>query len=177
MELTGGTKLFTLDGNEITRPTLDRVKEPLFSMLINNFPDANVLDLFSGSGALGLESISRGSKKAVLCDNSRKAIYVINENVKKLKMEEQTEILAMDFKKALNTLSGRSFDIIFLDPPYKTDYDIQAIEIIKEKKLLAKDGIIVLETDSDQKINKLNNLNINILKSRKYGRIKLVFLN
>ena len=172
-----GAKLYTLEGNDITRPTLDRVKEPMFSMLINYLEDANVLDLFAGSGALGLEAISRGAKEAVLCDNSWKAISVIKENVKKLRMEEQANILSLDYKKALDELTGQAFDIIFLDPPYKTDYDIQAIKIIKDNKILAKDGIIVLETNSDEKIQELENIEINILKIRKYGRVKLVFLN
>ncbi len=177
MELIGGAKLFTLEGNEITRPTLDRVKEPLFSMLMKWLPEANVLDLFAGSGALGLEAISRGAEHAVLCDNSKKAIYVINENVQKLKMQDKVEILSMDFKKALNSLKGRTFDIVFLDPPYKTDYYIQAIETIKNQELIAKDGVIVFETDSDEKIKEIENISINILKIRKYGRVKLVFLN
>ena len=172
-----GAKLFTLDGNDITRPTLDRIKEPLFSMLMNYLQDANVLDLFSGSGALGLEAISRGAKKAFLCDNSWKAISVIKENVKKLRMEEQVSIITADYKKALEQLKNEKFDIIFLDPPYKTDYDIQAIEIIKNQNIIAKDGIIVLETDSDKKIQELENIDVNIFKIRKYGRVKLVFLN
>lgn len=172
-----GAKLYTLEGNEITRPTLDRVKESLFSMLINDLTDANVLDLFSGSGALGLESISRGAKKAVLCDSSRKAVNIINQNVQKLKVENQVEILHSDFKKALEILKEREFDIIFLDPPYKSDFDIQAVKAIKECKLLEKDGVIVIETDSDEKIKQLECLDINILKVRKYGRVKLIFLN
>ena len=125
----------------------------------------------------GLEAISRGAKKAVLCDNSWKAISVIKENVKKLKMEDQVSIMHLDYKKALAELHEETFDIIFLDPPYKTDYDIQAIKTIKENKLLAKDGIIVLETNLDEKVQELENLKVNILKVRKYGRVKLVFLN
>ena len=175
--IAGGTKLFTLEGNDITRPTLDRIKEPMFSMLINYLEDANVLDLFSGSGALGLEAISRGARKAFLCDNSWKAISIIKENVNKLRMNEQVSIINADYKKVLEQLKDEKFDIIFLDPPYKTNYDICAIEIIKKYNMIAKDGIIVLETDSDSKIQELENIDVSIIKIRKYGRVKLVFLN
>ena len=127
-------------------------------MLINWIPDSEVLDLFSGSGALGLEALSRGAKHAVLCDNSRRAIQVINENVTKLRMNNKAEVMFSDYKKALIGLQGKKFDIIFLDPPYKTDYDIQAIEIIQNEGLLKDDGIIVLETDSDEKIENIDKL-------------------
>ena len=173
-----GTKLVTLEG-EYTRPTLDRVKEPLFSILQNDIIDATVLDLFSGSGALALESLSRGAEKAVLCDGSKKAVRVIEENVTKTKMQEKAEVLLADYKVALKRLKekGLVFDIVFLDPPYATDYDIQAIEFIQNENLLSDNGIIVVETDSDEKVEKIEKMNINILKIRKYGRVKLMFLN
>ncbi len=172
-----GTKLITLDGNDTTRPTLDRVKEPMFSIIQNWIPDALVLDLFSGSGALGLEALSRGAARAILCDNSIKAGEIIRENISKTKMEEKAELVIANFKKVLNEIDSQKFDIIFLDPPYKTQYDIEAIETIIEKNILAEDGIIVLETDSNDKIEKLENININIFKIRKYGRVILAFLN
>ncbi|MBR6033294.1 MAG: 16S rRNA (guanine(966)-N(2))-methyltransferase RsmD [Clostridia bacterium] len=172
-----GTKLMTLDGNDTTRPTLDRVKEPMFSIIQNWIQDANVLDLFSGSGALGLEALSRGAKKAILCDNSIKAGNIIKENISKTKMEDSAELIIANFKKTLNDIENQKFDIVFLDPPYKTQYDIEALKIIIEKDMLADDGIIVLETDSDEKIEELKNININIYKIRKYGRIILAFLN
>ena len=93
-----GTKLFTLDGIN-TRPTLDRVKEPLFSIINFDLPDSMVLDLFSGSGALGLEAISRGAKYAYLCDNSRDAIKIIKQNIEKTKNENQTVVLAKIFTR------------------------------------------------------------------------------
>ena len=149
----------------------------MFSILLPWIENSNVLDLFSGSGALGLETISRGAKSAVLCDNSRIAVKIINENVTNAKMNNMVEILLLDYKKALAQLKGRKFDIIFLDPPYKTDFDIQAIKIILTEGLLATDGVIVVETDSDEKQKAIEDLNINIFKVRKYGRVKLIFLN
>ena len=115
-----GTKLYTLEG-DATRPTLDRVKEPLFSIIQHYIVGANILDLFAGSGALGLEALSRGADKAILCDYSRKAVNIIKQNIEKTKLTEKTEVWNMDYKKALEKLKDNSqkFDIIFLDPPYR----------------------------------------------------------
>lgn len=173
-----GTKLFTLEGKN-TRPTLDRVKEPLFSIINFNLEDAIVLDLFSGSGALGLESISRGAKKAYLCDNSYEAIRVINQNVEKTKSDKQVSIISKSFVKALEEFNIQKikFDIIFLDPPYKTDYAEQATEFIVKNDLLSSNGIIIIETDEKEKVlEKLQNIDINMYDERKYGRVTLLFL-
>ena len=173
-----GTKLFTLDGLN-TRPTLDRVKEPLFSIINFNLDDAVVLDLFSGSGALGLESISRGAKKAYLCDNSYEAIRVIKQNVEKTKAQASAVVISKNFVKAIEELALEKikFDIVFLDPPYKTDYAEQATEMIIKNNLLADSGIIIIETDEKEKVlEKLQNIDINMYDERKYGRVTLLFL-
>ena len=133
-----GTKLETLDGLD-TRPTLDRIKEALFSIIQNRIYEATILDLFSGSGALALESISRGAKYACCCDSSRKAIEIIKQNVKKTRSEEQVKIIYKDYKRCLEELKNIKFDIIFLDPPYKTDFGIQAARIIFENNMLSEE--------------------------------------
>lgn len=172
-----GTKLYTLDG-ENTRPTLDRVKEPLFSIIQSEIKDSIILDLFSGSGALALEALSRGAKKAILCDKSRDAIEVIKKNINKTHFEDKTKVLCMDYKKCLESLEEKS-DLIFVDPPYKLNIAVKAIGIILEKQLLSKDGLIIIETDDEerelQEIKKLN-YNIKINNIRTYGRVKLIFL-
>ena len=174
-----GTKLYTLEGFETTRPTLDRVKEALFSKINNNIQDAIVLDLFSGSGALGLEAISRGAQKAYLCDNSFKAINIIKKNVEKTKTQNDTIIISKDYIKALDILKKDNikFDIIFLDPPYKTDYNINAIKYIIEYNLLAENGEIILETDIEEEIlNSLKQFSLDIYDIKKYGRVTLIFI-
>ena len=133
-----GTKLETLEGLD-TRPTLDRVKEALFSIIQFKLWDAKVLDLFSGSGALGLESISRGAKEAYLCDNSKKAIEIIKQNVKKTHFESNANIINKDYKKCLEDLKDNQFDIIFLDPPYNSNYGIEAVRIITENNMLTNE--------------------------------------
>ncbi len=173
-----GTKLFTLEGKN-TRPTLDRVKEALFSIIQNQVLEAKVLDLFSGSGALALESLSRGAKEVILCDNSKEAISIIKKNINKAKCENKTRVMMADYKVALNKLKEEKnvFDIIFLDPPYATDFDIKAINYIITENLLSENGIIIVETDSEDKIKQIEQIKINILKIKKYGRVRLVFLN
>ena len=172
-----GTKLETLEGLE-TRPTLDRVKEPLFSIIQSYIYEAKVLDLFSGSGALAIESISRGAKSAISCDNSRKAIEIIKQNIKKTHFEDQIKVINKDYKKALEELEKEKFDIIFLDPPYKTNFALEAIKIIIEKEMLLEDGIIIFETDQEEKeyIDEIEKY-ASIKDLRKYGRVKLLFLS
>ena len=174
-----GSKLYTLDGLN-TRPTLDRVKEPLFSILQFDLPEAIVLDLFAGSGSLGLEALSRGAKKAILCDKSRDAIHIIEKNVDKLNEKANIQIMNQDYLKALEMLkqNHEKVDIVFLDPPYETDFAENAVKIITQYKLLNEDGIIVIETDRkevvEQNINKLDLYEI--YDERKYGRVELLFL-
>lgn len=173
-----GTKLYTLEGIT-TRPTLDRVKEPLFS-IIQKYINENsvILDLFAGSGALGLEALSRGAKKAYLCDKSYEAINIIKKNAEKTHLEEKTIILNKDYKKVIELIKNEKFDVIFIDPPYKLDIAVKAVEMIIEFKILKEDGIIVLETDeSSRELEELKNVNVMVRDLRTYGRVNLLFLN
>lgn len=170
-----GTKLYTLEGLN-TRPTLDRVKESMFNILQNNIKDRIILDLFAGSGAIGLEFISRGAKKAFLCEKEKKAIYIINKNIQKMHVESKVKIAFMDYRKFLET-SNDKYDLIFLDPPYETDFISKSTELIIKKNLLNDDGIIIAETDQEERVIKeLENIEIEIYDIRKYGRAKLIFM-
>lgn len=170
-----GTKLDTLSGED-TRPTLDRVKEALFNIIQSYIYDAKVLDLFSGSGALAIESISRGAKYAISCDNSKKAIQIIKTNIQKCHFTEEIEVINKDYKKVLEDIKDKKFDIIFLDPPYKTDFGIYAIEIIMKNNMLEEEGIVVFETDRESEYIDSIKEYANVLNVRKYGRVKLVFV-
>lgn len=172
-----GKKLVSLEGLN-TRPTLDRVKEALFNIIQYDVVDKEVLDLFAGSGALGIEALSRGAKSATFCDNSRDAINVITTNVKNTRFLEETTIINKDYVSTLELLhnSNKSFDIIFLDPPYKTNFAEIAIEKIIDFNLLSKDGIIVLETDDTKKEEQIEKQGIEIFDKRKYGRVILIFI-
>ena len=171
-----GTKLYTLEG-ENTRPTLDRVKESLFNIIQNEIQDSIFLDLFSGSGAIGLEAISRGAKKAILCDKSKEACMIIRKNIEKTHALENTELYQADFKEVLTNRIHEKLDIIFLDPPYKTNFAIEAVKLILEKDLLKDNTMIIIETDdSDRILENLKNINCEIKDIRKYGRAYLIFL-
>lgn len=173
-----GKKLTSLEGLE-TRPTLDRVKEALFNILQFNLKDARILDLFSGSGALAIEGLSRGAKQAVLCDNSNKAIKVINKNLEDTKLKEKAVIINNDYINALEHIKkeNKEFDIIFLDPPYKSDYIYKSIDKIIEYNLLAEKGIIVAETDDKNKIEEIKKIkNIEIYDTRRYGIVFIIFI-
>src|SRR5699024_548625 len=160
-----------------TRPTLDRVKESLFNIIQSEIKDSVVLDLFSGSGAIGLELLSRGAKKAILCDKSKEAIQIINKNVQKTHLQDKAEIYNMDFKTAIKKLKNQEFDIIYIDPPYVTDYVKIAIEEIVKNKLVNTNTKIIIETDDEERILKqIENINVKVVDKRKYGRATIIFL-
>lgn len=170
-----GTKLYTLEGNT-TRPTLDRVKESIFNIIQNRIQESIFLDLFSGSGAIGLEAISRGAKKAILCDLSKQAINIIQKNIDKTHSSNQVELYNIDFKILLNTKIKEKIDIIYLDPPYKSNFIQEAVQIIIEKDLLKDNGIIIIETEDENRIiDNLKNERIQIVDRRKYGRAHVIF--
>lgn len=175
--ITGKYKGRIIEGFDIegTRPTMERVKESLFATIQNNISESIVLDLFSGSGNLGIEALSEGAKYAYLCDHNKKAASTIKNNIDKLKIEN-VKILNMDYKKALSLLheSEVKFDLIFLDPPYNTSYVEESIELIEKYNLLNDKGIIICESSSLDKIIYPNNYCS--IKEKKYGDKYVVLL-
>lgn len=144
-----GTKLNTLEG-ENTRPTSDRVKEAVFSMLQFDIEGRAVLDLFAGSGQMGLEALSRGAARATLIDSNRDAAEIIIENAKKTHLFKQCRVTATDYASFIRGAAGKeTFDIIFLDPPYNTDLLPNALRLLAGAKLCAVGAYIVCETDCD----------------------------
>ena len=174
-----GTKLNSIDDIS-TRPTLDRVKESLFNIIQNKIEDSIVLDLFAGSGAIGIECISRGSKKVYFCEKSHIASKMIFQNIEKTRFLENSVILEKDYKKCLEQLKKENilFDIIYIDPPYDKDIAINAVNQILEFNLLNEDGIIIVETDDEKReLEELENTQLVVYDLRKYGRVSLIFLN
>jgi 16S rRNA (guanine(966)-N(2))-methyltransferase RsmD len=173
-----GTKLYTLDSLE-TRPTLDRVKESIFNILQQDIKDSIFLDLFSGSGAMGLEAASRGAKKVILCDNSKQATEIINKNISKTHLENKVYLYNLDFEKTLYKIkeNDEKLDIIYLDPPYKSDYAIKSLELLNKLELITNNTKIIIETDEEEKIiTKLKENSFKIKDRRKYGRAIILFL-
>ena len=138
-----GVRLKTPDGLN-TRPTADRVKEAMFSILQFELPGARVLDLFGGTGQLGIEAISRGAKEAVFVDQSDKACKLIRENLRLARMEKEGRVVRGDYLTFLKSTKER-FDIILLDPPYAEVFLENALKLITEIDILQSNGIIVAE--------------------------------
>lgn len=159
-----------------TRPTLDRVKEAMFSSIQLYIPDAVVVDVFAGTGSLGLEAASRGAKEVYLFDKSDTTFPLLKENVKNLKFEDFCFPMNIDAYVGLKNLAakGKQFDIIFIDPPYCREMIPEAMKIVDENNLLKEDGIIVTKIDSIEEIYEGYN-NIKLSKSKKYGNTTVCY--
>lgn len=141
----GGRPLKTLDG-KTTRPTTDKVKGAIFNMIGPYFNGGRVLDLYAGSGSLGIEAVSRGMESAVLVEKDRRAQAIVAENIGMTKEAVRFELLKMESSQALENLTGQ-FDLVLLDPPYAKEQIIADIEKMAERKLLSEDIMVVCETD------------------------------
>lgn len=129
-----------------TRPTMDRIKETLFNIINNELPGANFLDLFAGSGAIGIEALSRGCKSAVFVENNREALACIGENLRRTKLLGAAEIMPMDVAGALACLKdGPPFDIIFMDPPYREGLPKKVLGMLAESNACGGDTLVIFE--------------------------------
>ncbi len=175
--ISGTLKGRVIKGYDIegTRPTMDRVKESLFAIIQNKIKDAICLDLFAGSGNLGIESISNGSKYCYLNDINRNCIKVINENVKTFNIQDKVQIINKKWEDCLKYLKEQDvkLDLIFLDPPYKDECLNNVIEKITNYNLLNNNGLIICEVSSNY-INEFDNLEE--LTTRKYGDKTVIIL-
>lgn len=159
---------YNIDG---TRPTQDRIKENLFNSINFLLEDKIVLDLFSGSGNLGIEALSRGAKYAYFVDNSKKSIDIIKKNINNLNINN-CKVIFNDYKKVLNSID--KVDIVFLDPPYKTNYIEESIKLIDKNDILNENGLIICESDNIDKI--VYNDNYEVIKSKQYSDKYIVIL-
>ena len=175
-----GVRLDTLAG-ENTRPTSERAKEAVFSMLQFEIQGKEVLDLFAGSGQMGLEAVSRGAKTALLCDHSREAVAVIRSNAIKTKLAPFCEIVCSDYTAVLrNCRRKKSFDLVFLDPPYASDYLPRALRGLLEGQLLSPGAILVCESgDPNAVFGKDSALaeSYRVLRSARYGIAYVTYLS
>ncbi len=164
--LARGTRLRTLEGDSV-RPTSEKVKEAVFSMLHFDIEGRRILDLFAGCGQLGIEALSRGAKSAVFVDASLSASRVISENLKAAQLSESAEIVRKDFKLFLSTTS-ETFDIAFLDPPYHAGFYEDALELLCKR--MSSFGVIVCEHPSDVAVPSQVG-DFEAKKTYKYGKI------
>lgn len=152
-----------------TRPTLAKVKEAIFGMIQFDIPDANVLDLFSGSGSLGIEAISRGARHAVFCDRDRNAVAAVRANLERLGFEKYASVYSTDSIALLDQLAafGEKFDIVLLDPPYESDLTNKALSKLDENGLLSDGAILISEHSLDNP--PVFSGNYSAKEPRKYG--------
>lgn len=157
-------------GDEV-RPTSDRAREALFNILSFKMQGARVLDLFAGSGALGIESLSRGAKEVVFNDLSKQSVALIKSNLATLKISLGATVVNYDYLSCLSVVQG-PFDFIFIDPPYRFDYGKTALESIVKNNLLSKNGIVVYERDRafDGEVDGLEKYD-----ERRYGKAFFTF--
>lgn len=157
---------YNIDG---TRPTMDRVKESLFAMIQNHIKDSVFLDLFAGSGQIGIEAISNGANTCYFIDNNKEVIKVLNQNISNLNIKKNSKIILSDWKKSLNEFANQDikFDLIYVDPPY--DYNVyeKILEKVSTLNLLNENGLIILEHSNLKFKDTYNNLTL--YKSKKYG--------
>ncbi|MBP5493373.1 MAG: 16S rRNA (guanine(966)-N(2))-methyltransferase RsmD [Clostridiales bacterium] len=163
---------------DATRPTTDKVKEALFSSIQMRVGGSAFLDIFSGTGQMAIEALSRGAESAVLVDQATRSQVVIKKNLEKTHLTEDARVLKMHFAEALKLLGkeGKKFDLIFMDPPYAmaAKYASLISELIKEQELLAPEGMFIVESDSNTLINE-NVTNMTCLKCCKYGSTLITF--
>ena len=169
--------LKTVPGTD-TRPTTDRIKETLLNILQPEIADCRFLDLFSGSGGIGIEALSRGADSAVFVEKNPKACKCIRENLSFTKLAEHGKLLNMDILQALRTLEGEeAFDCIFMDPPYNHDLEKQVLEYLSKSSLADESTLIIIEADLSTEFSYLEDLGFELARSKEYKTNKHVFLH
>lgn len=160
------------------RPTTDRIKETLFNIISPYVACSGFLDLFSGSGAIGIEALSRGAEFAYLVDNSPASLEVINENLKFTKLADRATVLKDDSIRVIHSLSARKvlFDIIFMDPPYGKGLEADVLRELSQYNILNEEGFIIVEALADTDFSYIDGLGFEMYKEKKYGSNKHVFI-
>lgn len=174
-----GTRLFTPEGADTTRPTPERAKEAMFSMLQFDIEGRAVLDLFSGTGQLGLEALSRGAARAMFVDSDANAIALVKKNAMKTKLFDKSSFLISDYRSYLRKAAGKdAFDIVIIDPPYTSNAIADVLKRLYEGKLLRPGALVVCESDNeeDQLSAPGATEHYKILKSNGYGKVRLTLL-
>ena len=179
MRIIAGTyasrRLETLKG-QATRPTLDKVKEAVFSALGGMFDGGTMLDLYAGSGAIGLEAVSRGMNQAVLVDQSHAAAEIIRKNIALLGCQKQTRLLAMNDRKALSLLAkeGMQFDLVYLDPPYEKQHNEEVMTYLVEHGMLKNGARVVIEAKKEENYTQTFGP-LQYQKEKVYGIMKITY--
>lgn len=169
--------LKTIEGMD-TRPTTDRIKETLFNMLQYQIAGCRFLDLFSGSGGIGIEALSRGASEAVFVERNPRAVSCIKENLKTTRLEDRAMVMSMDVLSALKRLEDRSspFDFIFMDPPYNHQHERMVLEYLTGSKLADGDTTVIVEASKETAVDWIQPMGWQIEKVKVYKTNKHIFI-
>lgn len=160
-----------------TRPTTDRIKETLFNMLQEEIPGCLFLDLFAGSGQIGLEALSRGARRAVFVDSGKSAAACIEENIRFTKFGEQARLITADAMSALRMLEGEGpFDIIFMDPPYQRGMEREVLAYLSDSTLVGADTLIIVEAARDTGFEYLDEYSLDVVRLKTYKTNEHAFI-
>jgi len=172
-----GRRLMTPRGMKV-RPTTDRIKETLFNILAPRIYDVEMLDLFAGSGGIGIEALSRGAKTCYFVDKDKDSLACIRENLKLVGFEDKSFVIPYDVMNALSSLGAKkaAFDIIFIDPPYRMGLEKEALTLISRYGLLKDDGLIIVESSVETPFDYLEDIGLTCVRNKEYGSNKHIFI-
>lgn len=170
-------QLKTVEGMD-TRPTTDRIKETLFNILNPYISGTTFLDLFSGSGAIAIEALSRGAQKAYLVETNKKAVTCIKDNLEHTKFSQQAEVMMMDALSAIRMLNSRSivFDYIYMDPPYRKEMEKEVLQELAHSSIVGEDTEIIVEAALHTDFSYLEELPFQVLRVKEYKTNQHVFI-
>lgn len=172
----GSLRLRTVNGMA-TRPTTDRIKETLFNMISDRVPGCRFLDLFAGSGGIGIEALSRGADSAAFVDNSRQALSVIHDNLNHTHLSSGGRVLAGDAVSVIRSMNGeKPYDIIFMDPPYDHGLEREVCAALKNNTICTRDTLVIVEASAETDFSWTKEEGFEITKEKSYGSNKHVFL-
>ena len=170
-----GMKLKTPEGLN-TRPTQDRIKETLFNMLQSYLADCVFVDMFSGSGGIGIEALSRGARKAYFVENAKEPLACIESNLNTTKLKDSAVVLKTDAVSSLHHIFEKEVDIIFMDPPYNMGHEKQVLTYLKDMKFVTDDTMIIVESSLESNFDYAMELGFEVYKEKRYKTNKHVFL-
>lgn len=168
-------KLVTPEGND-TRPTQDRIKETLFNMLQNDVPGSVFIDVFAGSGGIGIEALSRGAKKAYFIENNIKAVKCINQNIQTTKFEDRATVLKSDVLVGLKNIKEKEVDLIFVDPPYESGLYERTFELLSRLPYVTEYTMLIAECNLDMDLAVFEDNGFEIIKEKRYKTNQHVFM-
>lgn len=169
--------LKTIDGLD-TRPTTDRIKETLFNILQTQVPGSRFLDLFAGSGGIGIEALSRGARAAVFVEQNQKAADCIRENLRNTRLEEDAAVMVCDAVTALRRMEGKQepFDLVFMDPPYNQGLELAILEYLRHSALIGPDTQIIVEASLETETAEMEDLGYTVDRVKTYKTNQHIFL-